>query len=191
MARVQYVVAFVGFVILATTVTLQNLFGGLEWTESLSYIGFLMIIIGLGWGLRGGRSDHSHSGESSEASYAAMTISVIFATFCGIVGIVGTISTGNPRFLVALVGTMVFAFIVVLLRREKARHDFVDMMTPNSNECPNCGHRVGRFERSCEGCGAIVWVVMRPRPGVHYRVPPRKRAPRTFLRARAGKTWRI
>jgi len=174
-----------------TTLAIHLLSSRYESTHVLILIGFLVMIIGLLWGYGEPESDHFYAKELPSASYGAMTVSVVFAIFCAIVGIGGSLATGNPWYLVAIFGTMVFAIVVVMLRKEKNRFDFEDMMTPDTYECPNCGHKVGRFERSCVGCGAVVWTVFHPGSDASYRIPPGNKVPRGFKKAKPGKTWRV
>ena len=55
----------------------------------------------------------------------------------------------------------------------------IERFAPKRYACPNCGNKLDRLEKSCLQCGAVVWTVFEPKPGV-YQMTKTKGGKRTI-----------
>jgi hypothetical protein len=184
---IQKVVLGIGLALFVGFLALHFVSSDYEGTHILIAAGLLISIVGGIWGHGRERSRHYHVRDSPWEWLATSLFITIGGVVLIAIGIYFALDTMNYRlFFVSVVGLG-----AILLGRWLAKRGnqikFRDDLWPEEYECPLCGQTLDRYERSCLGCGSVVWTMMRLREGV-YQVPPEKRGKRAATNPRPRRT---
>lgn len=143
-------------------------------------VGLLVVIVGGLWGHGDERRRHYRVRDSPWEWLATSLLMTIGGVALIAIGIYYALATMNYRlFVVAVVG--IGAIILgQWLAKKGNQFRLRDEIWPDSYECPLCGKTLDRYERSCPGCGAVVWTMIRLREGV-FKLPPEKRGRKSAM----------
>jgi hypothetical protein len=184
---IQKIVLGIGLILFVAFLGVHLLSSEYEGTHILIFAGFMISIIGALWRFGEERSRHYHD---RDAPWNWLATS-LFMTIGGIavvaLGIFYAFDAQNYRLFVV----SGFGLGAILLGRWLAKKwnniKIKDELWPDSYPCPICGQVVDRYERSCYGCGSVVWSVMQMREGV-FQLPPEKRRKNSAVSRRPNRT---
>lgn len=164
----------IGLAMLAVALGIHIVSSDYENTHAFILIGALVALIGYLWGYERTR-DHFYDKESLWLWYFTSVLLFIIGGSVSIAAIEAAIDRGDPSPLLALVFGSAFIIGGAWVLRQASTIRLREALTPDTFDCPVCNHVLGRYERSCLGCGAVIWSVVRPNPRPEVLMPRRMR----------------
>lgn len=153
----------IGLAMLAVALGIHIVSSKYENTHAFILIGALVALIGYLCGYERTR-DHFYDKESLWLWYFTSVLLFIIGGSASIAAIEAAIDREDAAPLLALAFGSAFIIGGAWVLRQASTVKLRDSLTPDTYECPICDHVVGRYERSCFGCGAVVWSVVRSNP---------------------------
>jgi len=190
----QRVLLAIGLLIAGVVLVIDHVFpkydGGhvLVFPHILILIGFIISIIALIWEYSQKRKIKELHYREWDAPWQWAATSLVVSIGGVLLIVIGTVIAVDWRSIRPLFITGVGFLSVILgiwLARRARKIRVLDSLWPDSYHCPICSHAVNRYERSCDGCGAVVWNEMTLREGT-FRPPPEKTIVRHATQRRPG-----